>query len=54
MWRGPFLGRMPSGRSYSLRGCGFFRVQNGLIHEQRGYLDRATWFGQIGLLIDQP
>lgn len=51
-WRGIFLGRQASGRSYTLHGCGFFRVVNGLIVEQRGYWDRATWFGQIGLPIE--
>ena len=48
-WRGPFLGRAPSGRAFTLRGCGFFRVVDGLIVEQRGYWDRATWFEQIGI-----
>jgi ketosteroid isomerase-like protein len=52
-WKGPFLDRVPTGRSYTLRGCGFFRVSDGLIQEQRGYWDRATWFGQIGLPIEQ-
>jgi steroid delta-isomerase-like uncharacterized protein len=28
-WRGPFAGRMPNGRSFTLRGCGFFRVVDG-------------------------
>lgn len=51
-WKGPFLGQMPSGRSFTLQGCGFFRVQKGLIQEQRGYWDRATWFGQIGVSIE--
>lgn len=52
-WKGAFLGRAPTGRSYTLRGCGFFRVKDGLIQEQRGYWDRATWFGQIGLPFEQ-
>ncbi len=51
-WHGPFLGRTPTGRSYTLRGCGFLHVVNGLITEQRGYWDRATWYQQIGLPID--
>ncbi len=51
-WKEPFVGREPTGRSYTLRGCGFFWVHNGLIQEQRGYWDRATWFGQIGLPIE--
>ena len=51
-WKGPFLGRVPNGREFTLRGCGFFRIHNGLIQEQRGYWDRATWFGQIGLPVE--
>lgn len=53
-WNGPFLNHAPTSKPYTLRGCGFFRVKHGLIQEQRGYWDRATWFGQIGLPIDQP
>ena len=41
-WKGEFLNQVPTGRSYTLRGCGFFRVKDGLIQEQRGYWDRAT------------
>jgi steroid delta-isomerase-like uncharacterized protein len=48
-WRGPFAGHEPTGRSYVLRGCGFFTVIDGRIKTQRGYWDRATWFEQIGL-----
>jgi limonene-1,2-epoxide hydrolase len=32
-----------------LRGCGFFHVVDGLIHFQRGYWDRLTFFHQHGL-----
>ncbi len=46
---GEFAGHPASGRSYRLRGCGFFQVRDGLIVFQRGYWDRATWFGQIGI-----
>lgn len=53
-WHGPFLGLKPTGRSFKLRGCGFFRIVNGLIVEQRGYWDKLTWFGQIGLPVDNP
>jgi steroid delta-isomerase-like uncharacterized protein len=49
-WNGPFLNQQPSGKAYTLRGCGFFRVVDGYIAEQRGYWDKATWFGQIGLV----
>lgn len=51
-WKGKFLNKVPTGRAYTLRGCGFFRVHHGLIQEQRGYWDRATWFAQIGLPIE--
>lgn len=47
--RGEFAGHPPSGRSFRLRGCGFFQVREGLIVFQRGYWDKATWYGQIGL-----
>ena len=46
---GPFLGHASTGRAYTLRGCGFFHFQTGLIATQRGYWDRTTWFSQIGL-----
>lgn len=48
---GEFLGQPPTGKSYELRGCGFFRIKNGKITLQRGYWDSKTWFGQIGLEI---
>lgn len=32
-----------------LRGCGFFRVVDGLIVQQRGYWDRLTFLRQHGL-----
>jgi limonene-1,2-epoxide hydrolase len=35
-----------------LRGCGFFQIENGKIIFQRGYWDKATWFGQVGLPIE--
>jgi steroid delta-isomerase-like uncharacterized protein len=51
--RGEFAGHPPeasgSGRSFRLRGCGFFQVRDGLIVFQRGYWDRVTWFRQIGI-----
>jgi steroid delta-isomerase-like uncharacterized protein len=50
---GTFLGpsgpHAPTGRSYSMQGCGFFHIPNGLIRTQRGYFDRYTWFSQVGL-----
>ncbi len=49
---GAFDGHAPSGKDFKLRGCGFFQVRDGLIQYQRGYFDRATWFGQIGLPLE--
>ena len=48
-WRGEFGGMAPNGRSYTLRGCGFFHVPDGRIRFQRGYFDKASWFGQLRL-----
>ena len=48
-WRGEFAGMAPNGRSFALRGCGFFHVTDGKIRFQRGYFDKATWFGQLGI-----
>ena len=48
---GEFAGRPASGRAFRLRGCGFFQVRDGLIVFQRGYWDRVTWFGQIGIAV---
>jgi len=50
---GTFTGKLgdiePTGKSFKLRGCGFFRVVEGKIQFQRGYFDRHTWFTQIGV-----
>jgi steroid delta-isomerase-like uncharacterized protein len=51
-FKGAFAGHAPTGKSFTLRGCGFFQVIAGKIHLQRGYWDKATWFGQIGLPVD--
>lgn len=51
-WLGEFAGRPPTGAAFTLRGCGFFVVADGLIRFQRGYVDRATWFGQLGLPVE--
>jgi steroid delta-isomerase-like uncharacterized protein len=48
-WLGEFLGRRPNGKAFALRGCGFFVISDGLIAFQRGYWDKATWFGQLGI-----
>jgi steroid delta-isomerase-like uncharacterized protein len=46
-WKGDFAGLPPNGKTFALRGCGFFHVVHGKIHYQRGYWDRATWFKQL-------
>ena len=48
-WRGEFAGMVPNGRSFTLRGCGFFYVTGGKICIQRGYFDKATWFAQLDI-----
>jgi steroid delta-isomerase-like uncharacterized protein len=40
------------GVPFELNGCGFFRIVDGKIKEQRGYFDKATWFKQVGLPIE--
>lgn len=48
---GTFLGEFgdlkPTGRSFEIRGCGFFTFRDGLIIRQQGYWDKESWFGQI-------
>jgi steroid delta-isomerase-like uncharacterized protein len=53
-WLGEFAGRPPNGHAFTLRGCGFFHVVEGKIVFQRGYWDRATWFGQLGIPLEAP
>jgi len=48
-WRGEFAGMSPNGRSFKLRGCGFFYISDGRIRFQRAYFDKATWFGQLDI-----
>ena len=48
-WQGEFAGLPPNGRAFTLQGCGFFQVVEGKIRFQRGYWDKATWFGQLGI-----
>lgn len=43
-------GNQPTGKSFTLRGCGFLRVVDGKILFQRGYFDKHTWFSQIGMV----
>ena len=42
----------PTGRKFTLRGCGFFQIVNGKIKFQRGYWDKHTWFSQVGLPVE--
>lgn len=51
-WTGEFLGFEPTGKSFEIRGCGFFRFADGKIVFQRGYWDKHSWFSQIGLPIE--
>lgn len=50
-WRGEFAGMAPNGGSFTLRVYGFFHVTGGKIRFQRGYFDKDTWFGQLGILL---
>jgi steroid delta-isomerase-like uncharacterized protein len=38
-----------TGRTFAIRGCGFFQVIDGKIKLQRGYWDKASWYRQIGV-----
>jgi steroid delta-isomerase-like uncharacterized protein len=49
---GEFYGSQPTGKSYELRGCGFFQFKDGKIILQRGYWDKQTWFSQVGLKVE--
>ncbi|RYX81795.1 polyketide cyclase [bacterium] len=49
---GPLGEHAPNGRTYTLQGCGFFHVVDGKILFQRGYIDRYTWFAQLGLPLE--
>ncbi len=48
---GEFYGDEPTGKSFEIRGCGFFQFENDKIILQRGYWDKISWFSQIGLEI---
>ncbi|MEZ5344447.1 MAG: ester cyclase [Pyrinomonadaceae bacterium] len=48
---GEFYGYNPTGLSFEIRGCGFFRFQGGKIILQRGYWDKHSWYSQIDLEI---
>ncbi|MGB7202529.1 MAG: ester cyclase [Pyrinomonadaceae bacterium] len=49
---GEFAGHKPTGKSFEIRGCGFFKFSDGLIVYQRGYWDKHSWFSQIGIPIE--
>jgi steroid delta-isomerase-like uncharacterized protein len=49
---GEFAGMPRSGKKFTLRGCGFFHITAGKILFQRGYWDKATWFGQLGIEVN--
>lgn len=48
-WTGEFMGHQPTGKSFEIRGCGFFHFRDGKIIYQRGYWEKESWFSQIGL-----
>lgn len=53
---GTFLGRLgdiePTGKSFEIRGCGFFTFRDGLIVLQQGYWDKHSWFSQMGVPVE--
>ena len=49
---GEFYGNQPTGKTFELRGCGFFNFRDGKIIYQRGYWDKLSWFKQVGLPIE--
>ncbi len=49
---GDFLGVQSTGRTFEIRGCGFFNFADDEIVLQRGYWDKASWFSQIGIPIE--
>jgi steroid delta-isomerase-like uncharacterized protein len=49
---GEFYGNSPTGKSFEIRGCGFFQFKDEKIILQRGYWDKVSWFSQIDLSIE--
>lgn len=49
---GEFYGNQPTGKTFEIRGCGFFNFRYGKIIYQRGYWDKLSWFKQVGLPIE--
>ncbi len=50
-FEGEFYGNKPNGKSFEIRGCGFFQFKDNKIILQRGYWDKHSWFSQIGIEI---
>lgn len=50
-FEGEFYDNLPTGKSFEIRGCGFFQFKDNKIILQRGYWDKLSWFSQIGLEI---
>ncbi len=51
-FKGEFYGQKPTGKSFELRGCGFFQFKDGKIVLQRGYWDKLIWFAQVGIAVE--
>ena len=49
---GEFYGNAPTGKSFEIRGCGFFTFRDSKIILQHGYWDKLSWFRQVGLPIE--
>ena len=49
---GEFYGNQSTGKTFEIRGCGFFNFRDGKIVYQRGYWDKLSWFKQVGLPIE--
>lgn len=49
---GEFFGNAPTGKSFEIRGCGFFTFRDGKIVYQRGYWDKFSWFSQVGIPLE--
>ena len=49
---GEFYSNQPTGKTFEIRGCGFFNFRDGKIVYQRGYWDKLSWFKQVGLPIE--
>ena len=50
-FKSKFYDNKPTGKSFEIRGCGFFQFKDEKIILQRGYWDKESWFSQIGIEI---